>query len=128
MSILPPSSPDPEVQFALRRTGFHAELEPLGDRVVLRLHGELDMATSPLLDRALTTMFNDSATSVVIDLACLTFLDSTGISMLLGAGRQAEAAGLDFLVRSPNRPVLKALRLTGVDRIIAIEADEQLNS
>ncbi len=124
MSTLPASSSDPEVQFALRRTGFHAELEPLGDRVVLRLHGELDMATSPLLDRALTTMFNDSTTSVVIDLSCLTFLDSSGISMLLGAGRQAEAAGLDFLVRSPNRPVLKALRLTGVDRIIAIEADE----
>ncbi len=111
----------------LRRTGFHAQVQHHAGNVMVRLHGELDMATSAALDRALSSAFDGGGgTSVVVDLASLTFMDSTGIAVLLGACRRAEEAGQSLVVRSPSRPVLKAFRLTGVDQILAIEPDEPL--
>ena len=110
-----------------RRTGFHAEVQPLLDGcVVIRLHGELDMATTPMLNRALASALNSGGTQVVVDLASLTFMDSTGIAVLLNAGRRAEESGGSLVVRSPNRAVLRAFRLTGVDSILVIEADGSL--
>ena len=110
----------------LRRTGFHAEVQPLDGSVLVRLHGELDMATSPALDQALSSALDGGGTSVVVDLASLTFMDSTGIAVLLGACRRFDEAGGSLVVRSPCRPVLKAFRLTGVDQILAIEFDGSL--
>ncbi len=109
---------------ALRRTGFHVDVQPVDGQVVVRLHGELDMATAPALHQALAGAFDGAGTSIVIDLANLTFMDSTGIAVLLGACHQADEAGQSLVVRSPRRPVLKAFRLTGVDKILAIEPDE----
>ncbi len=108
------------VDLALRRTGFHAAVESAGGCVIVRLQGELDMATSPRLSEALSTALG-ARRPVVVDLADLTFIDSTGIAVLLEARRGAKESGVSLVVRSPNRPVLKALRLTGVDRILAIE-------
>lgn len=113
---------------ALRHTGFHAEAQSIDGSVVVRLQGELDMATAPVLDRALTAALASAGGAVVVDMSSLTFMDSTGIAVLLGAARRAEAAGRSLVVRSPNRPVLKAFRLTGVDQILAIEPDESLTS
>ncbi len=111
---------------ALRRTGFHAEVQPIDGQVVVRLHGELDMATSPALQQALIGAFGGDGTEVVVDLANLTFMDSTGIAVLLGAGRRADEVGQSLVVRAPRRPVLKAFRLTGVDQILSIEPDDTL--
>ncbi len=122
-----PHDGDPATS-ALRRTGFHAEVLPLDDHVVVRLHGELDMATSPALDKALTAAFDGAGTAVVVDLANLTFMDSTGIAVLLGARQRADEGGHSLVVRAPRRAVLKAFRLTGVDQILAIEPDETLTT
>ena len=113
---------------ALRRTGFHADVGTLDGSVVVSLHGELDMATAPALDQALASAFDGGGSSVIIDLASLTFMDSTGIAVLLSAGRRAKEAGQTLVVRSPRRPVLKAFRLTGVDQILAIEPNETLTT
>ena len=125
MPNLPASSGGDEASASLRRTGFSAVVEP-GEVAVVRLHGELDMATAPLLDDTLTSVLGDGAVEVVVDLASLTFLDSTGISVLLGAGQRAGEVGTGFRVRAPNRPVRKALHLTGVEEILGLEPDRPL--
>ncbi len=125
MTYVPPSSTTEGVAADLRRTGFHTEVETLDDAVVLRLHGELDMATSPVLTQAFTDAIDGRGKAMVVDLASLRFMDSTGIAVLLAAGRLADESGCAFVVRSPRRPVLKALRLTGVDRILGIDSEDQ---
>lgn len=121
----PASSGDAEASASLRRTGFSAVVER-GQVAVVRLQGELDMATAPLLDDTLTSVLGDGAVEVVVDLASLTFLDSTGISVLLGAGQRAGEVGTRFRVQAPNRPVRKALHLTGVEEILGLEPDRPL--
>lgn len=126
MLNLPAPSGDDQALAELGRTGFHVAGERVDATVVLHLHGELDMATTPVLDQALSSVLSDGATELVVDLSCLTFMDSTGISMLLSAVQRSDQAGKAFRVRSPNRPVRKALRLTGVDRVLALEPEEPL--
>lgn len=125
MTHVPTSTRADDVAADLRRTGFHTEVETLDGAIVLRLHGELDMATSPVLTEAFVAAIDGGGKAMVVDLASLRFMDSTGIAVLLAASRRADEAGYSFVVRSPRRPVLKALRLTGVDRILAIDSDEQ---
>lgn len=125
MTNVPTSTIADDVAADLRRTGFHTEVETGDEATVLRLHGELDMATSPALTQAFTDAIDGGGKAMVVDLASLRFMDSTGIAVLLAAGRRADEAGCSFEVRSPRRPVLKALRLTGVDRILAIDPDDQ---
>jgi anti-sigma B factor antagonist len=105
----------------LLRTGFHSVSDSLGDTIMIRLQGELDMASAPGLGGALDTALDAKPSVLVLDLTELTFLDSTGIRVLITACRRAGAEGASFILRSPRRSVLKALRLTGVDRLLVIE-------
>ena len=109
------------VASSLQRTGFHAAADRAEGTIVIRLQGELDMATAPGLGRAMDTALDARPSTLALDLSDLTFLDSIGIRVLITACRRSGAQGSTFVLRSPQRPVLKALRLTGVDRLMAIE-------
>ena len=117
-----PSSAPPYGPGTLRRTGFCVEVDQLDDTVVLRLQGELDTATSRELRAALATAMAGDASAMVLDLAALSFIDSTGIAVLLAACHQAESQGRSFSLRHPGRMVLKVLNLTGVDRLLSVDS------
>jgi anti-sigma B factor antagonist len=88
----------------------------LGDGV-LRLIGEIDMDTAPILRRRLES----DAPVTVLDLAEVTFIDSTGLNVLINANRNR----VDGLVlRSPVGAVSRVLELSGIDRLFRIEHPE----
>jgi len=120
-SVLEPDDVD-DAASSLLRTGFHAGVgDDEADIVVLKLQGELDMATAPGLGRALGTALDAQPAVLALDFSELTFLDSTGLRVLITACRRALAEGRTFVVRSPNRSVLKTLQLTGIDKLMVIE-------
>lgn len=51
--------------------------------VVLIVSGEVDLASAPELDHALTALGNDDGKPIVIDLDQVTFMDSTGLNVLI---------------------------------------------
>ena len=55
--------------------------------LVLVVQGELDIATSPLLDQALGQARATGATSIVVDLLAVSFIDSTALHVLLKHAR-----------------------------------------
>ena len=61
--------------------------------------GELDLATSPKLDQALTTALTD-ADDVVLDLSGVTFIDSTGLSTILAGISSAQLGRRSLKVSS----------------------------
>lgn len=107
---------------ALRRTGFYLQVDDLADTSVIRLHGELDMAAGGVLHTALRQALATGAPSIVLDLTELTFVDSAGLSLFLGARNQAVAQHKTLTLRNPTGTVLKVLRLIGADRLMSIEA------
>ncbi|MET7299153.1 STAS domain-containing protein [Embleya sp. NPDC005575] len=68
----------------------------VGDRVLLRIGGELDIDTGPNLRRALDIALNTGARQVDVDMRNLTFCDSTGLHALLHARARALESGTRF--------------------------------
>jgi len=119
--VLNPPEDPAGLASALLQAGFSVDAEGHDGEVVVRLQGELDMAATPALSRALDAAMDTRPHSLALDLNELTFVDSTGIRVLITACRRAGAQGCSFVLCSPQRAVLKALRLTGMDRLMVIE-------
>ena len=92
----------------------------------LALRGELDLASSPTLERELEPL-TASAPQTVLDLRELEFMDSTGLSVLVKAHQRAEEQGKRFGLVNGSQQVQRLLTLTGVaDRLTLVNAPEEL--
>jgi len=87
-----------------------------GDWGVLVVSGEVDLAVSSELRTCLAELADVGVRHLVVDLRRVTFLDSTGVGVLVAAARRlggADPAGSLRLACTDER-VLRVLRLTGV--------------
>lgn len=92
-----------------------AQAEPFDGGVRVRLEGELDIATAPRADEALRGAEDGAPPVIAADLAGLSFMDSTGLRLIVAAAGRAHAAGRRFVVVRGPDAVHRVLELTGVD-------------
>ena len=92
----------------------------VGDAVVVRVAGELDLATAPALWAALERALID-AHQVVVDLSAVTFVDSTGLSVLLRAYQAVGVTGT-LKVRGPNAQARRLFEMSRVESLIDVES------
>lgn len=90
------------------------------DRLTLAIHGEIDLASAPALERELREA-ETSARRIVVDLAGLEFVDSTGIHMLMNAQARAQSNGHELVFTHLPAQVQRLFNLTGVDVRLTIE-------
>jgi anti-anti-sigma factor len=94
---------------------FRCEIVPEDGRVLVRLAGELDLSTAPLVEERLREALSRGVRRLVVDLRNLDFMDSTGLTLLVRWARGAEQDGYDLaLVRGEPR-VHRLFELTGLD-------------
>jgi len=84
--------------------------------------GDIDAGTAPLLRSSLLDLFADGASDVVVDLAAVGFLDSTGLGVLLGAKRRARHVRGDVTLAAASDSILKTLRITGLHTVFTVHA------
>lgn len=105
------------------RTGLDVEWVRHGARVVVTAVGDVDAATAPRLQDAITAArAGTGLAAVVVDLTAVGFLDSSGLAVLAEAEQHCAAAGQRLQVRADNRAVLVPLRITGLDQLLSLEA------
>ncbi|MCX5215916.1 STAS domain-containing protein [Kitasatospora sp. NBC_00240] len=92
---------------------------------IVQAAGELDLDAAPILDTALHRALaaDPSADRLVIDLAGVTFCDSSGLGALLRARIATEQAGLTLHLARPAHAVAKVLELTGAYRVFPVDRD-----
>jgi anti-sigma B factor antagonist len=97
---------------------FAATVQRTGRRtVVVAASGELDMLAVPELTDALRAAVSPGA-EVILDLAGLEFIDSTGVHLVLDAYADSRRDGWDFAIRGARGEVMRAFELTGLaDRL-----------
>jgi anti-anti-sigma factor len=78
---------------------------------IVRMSGELDLATSDRLSALLGELTDQT---VVVDLAALTFIDSSGIAALVAAKDRLRSAGRELLLTRPQPNVDRVLEMTGL--------------
>lgn len=103
---------------------FEAEAGPAGpggDRVVT-VRGELDLAAADRLWQTIEPLLRPGAL-VVLDGTDMTFLDSSGLRVLLQAHKRAASDGAVFRVVAPQAPVRRVLELAGADAYLKVRSD-----
>jgi anti-sigma B factor antagonist len=92
----------------------------VADHAVLEVGGEVDVYTAPRLRERLAELIDGGARNVVVDLARVDFLDSTGLGVLVGAHKRLRPVGGTFSLVCSRESLLKVFRITALDQIIPL--------
>lgn len=90
--------------------------------VVVAPVGEIDMATAPLLDKALLGRLAEQPPAMIVRLDLVTFLDSTGISVLVKVCKRAARQKVSLTLAAPSEPVRKVFDVTHMNHFIPTHA------
>ncbi|MEU6078295.1 STAS domain-containing protein [Micromonospora sp. NPDC047074] len=94
-------------------------------RVVLRPAGEVDMANSAELEATLTeALHRPGVREVVVDLADVRFLDSSGVRVLVRGAAVGRERDVTMRVTGPQPGVARVLRITGVGALLGLADSE----
>jgi len=101
--------------------------EPVDDRThVVAPCGEVDVVTAPQLGRRLLGLADEGKTRVVVDLSQVTFMDSTGIGVLLNALKHMRLRKGALVLVCPTERILRPFQVTGlVDHLRIFGSREQ---
>jgi anti-sigma B factor antagonist len=85
---------------------------------VINVTGEIDICSAPMVHaylRKATDICAGRGRDVVADLSGVTFMDATGLSVLLRADHHARRTGRRLRVAAPTAPITRLLDITGLD-------------
>jgi anti-sigma B factor antagonist len=111
----------PQARLDIRR-------ERAGDDDVLWLSGELDMACAGQLETAIGELCADGCRRLVVEMAELDFMDSTGLRSLLVGRELCEVNGCELLIGSVSPQVARLLEVSGVSGQMAWREPERADS
>jgi anti-anti-sigma factor len=86
----------------------------VGPEARVSLTGELDIHSAPDVTASLADLAQQHVQSVVIDVAGLTFLDSSGLRALLSARNELQTVGAAFSLEGVSGTVERVLDATGL--------------
>ena len=94
---------------------FDVADEVVDDVAILTVSGEIDVAAKPTLRTRLDAQLDAGHSTIVVDLREVTFLDSTGLGVLVGALKRCRDVGGDLrlVVEAPR--ILQLFTITGLD-------------
>lgn len=103
-----------------RTPALEITAERHADVTVVRCLGEVDMATAGLLRTRVTEAQIDGPSDVVLVLDEVTFLDSLGLGVLIGAHKRARVLQGSLTIVCTSTPVLTVFAATSLDRVFSI--------
>jgi anti-sigma B factor antagonist len=103
------------------RTDFGLLDEAVDERThVIAPKGEIDALTAPQLGRRLLGLVEDGKTGVIVDLSRVTFMDSTGLGVLLNGLRQLRTRRGNLVIVCPTERILRPFQITGLTSRLSI--------
>ncbi len=90
---------------------------------LVTIDGELEFGTAASLRSTLSDLAQQGNGPVVVDLAALRFIDSSGLSLLVQAKRRFESDGRTFELRRPSPRVVRVIETSGLAELFAIAPD-----
>jgi anti-sigma B factor antagonist len=108
---------------AIDMTDLSYTVDRTGTTSVGVLAGEIDLASIDALEAAITATEQDAAAGgdVVLDMSGVTFLDSSGLRVLVTANDRLASAGSRLVIRRPSASVLRVLEITGLLSTIVVD-------
>jgi len=101
--------------------GFSVRLLPDATGTVV-VRGEVDMATAPALEACLEEASSSGEGDVEVEMDNVSFLDASGLSVLITAHSRLQSNGHSLRLRNPAREVRKVLEICGFSAVLAVDA------
>lgn len=86
-----------------------------------QVSGEVDAHSADAFGAALNAV-DEAVGAIVLDMSEVTFMDSSGLRILVEAQQRADAGGPKFVLRSPSRQIVRLLDLAGLTETFETEA------
>lgn len=100
--------------------------EVRGSTLVTRIKGELDLNTADELRNKLdTALKNSAARNLICDFSGVSFIDSSGLGVLIGRLKNLETLGGSITIKNPRPSVYRILELSGLNKVMTIEKSQQ---
>ncbi|MHB8533111.1 MAG: STAS domain-containing protein [Solirubrobacteraceae bacterium] len=109
---------------AASSAGLAIEAHAAEGQATLSVHGEADLRTAPELERALQDAAELPVRRIVLDLAGLGFIDSSGLNVLCRTQRRAELRGQRLVLANVSAPARRLFSLTGFSPLTLIQSAE----
>lgn len=104
--------------------GFEVRIDRQEGRVHISLFGELDVGCRDQFQAGIKRARSGGGHGLVIDLSGLTFIDSTGLGLIISAWSESKREGFSLeMVPGSADQVRRTLALTGIDRFIPLAGD-----
>jgi anti-sigma B factor antagonist len=104
-------------------TDFELTSDKQGDNVHVRMRGDLDISTAPRLEEELRRVEAEAPATLVLDLRELSFMDSTGLRLLITADARAHEQRRRFVLVRGSDMIQRVLRITRLDERLEIVDD-----
>ncbi len=103
-----------------------AEFNKIGDMLVVAPTGELDHhETKSIREKIDEELISTLPKKLVFDFSRTSFMDSSGLGLILGRYNKTLALGIEFEIANPGEKIMKIISMAGVDKIIKIKGVEK---
>lgn len=92
-----------------------------GQNVIFSVKGEIDIYSAPDFKESLYQSINNVQQNIILDCRDLSYIDSMGLGILVGALKRVREKDHNITIRSPRSTVRKLFRITGLDKAFIIE-------
>jgi len=94
-------------------------VEPLDDASLVHVAGEIDLSTVPKLSRELDAA-REEGTTVLLELSDVTFIDSTGLHLMLEASRDSAGSEWGFFIVRPSHVVQRLIAVSSTADLLTL--------
>ena len=103
---------------------IHTCVDADHESATIRVRGEIDVATAPLLREAIMAQIPCHRRTIA-DLADVTFMDAAGVAVLMRADETARRCGVQLTISRPTGLVARVLHLTQADLVLDIRPESR---
>jgi len=104
---------------------LHSMFDVKEDVLVVRLSGELDHhEAESLRDEWKDMIYNNPVKHIILNLESVTFMDSSGLGVVLGRYKEVMQLGGEMVICSISPPVKRLFEMSGLFKIIRFEENE----
>ena len=101
-------------------TPLETEIRRVGTHALVLLVGEIDLSTVGQLYEELAELAHEGVCHVSLNVAEVTFMDSTGLSLLVTEHKRMESMKGELIIFSPSRQVRRLFEICGLDSYLNI--------
>jgi anti-sigma B factor antagonist len=91
---------------------------------IIEVGGEIDVYTAPKLRDMITSLVGSGSYNLVVDMANVDFLDSTGLGVLVGGLKKVRAHDGSMQLICNQERLLKIFRITGLAKVFSIHESQ----